>query len=278
MDEPDTIGELGEPGGPAGPAVVIPPQTAPAAAPPPEQADMLALMGMVFGICGFCMGVIPLAVFPSLVGFIISVVCLTKKRPGRGMALSGAVFGGMGLLAATAMLVLIGSWVIMLRSEMAAMMDEEDWSLWEGAPAPEFTVTDVDGQAFTLGEMRGRPVVVDRFATWCAPCDKLSKHLDRLVKENPGIVVLSISDEPEEMVRKHAEKKKTAYRTASAEDLPDPFGDVSAYPTLFFMDPDGVITAVVSGYMDYDTLKEKALEKHGEAEKEEGGDKTVEEG
>lgn len=278
MDEPETNVEHGEHAGNAGSAAVIPPLAAPAAAPPPEQADMLAIMGMVFGICGFCMSIIPLAAFPSLMGFVLSVVCLAKKRPGRGMAVSGAIFGGMGLLAATVMLVLVVSWVMMLQSEMAAMMDEEDWSLWVGTPAPEFTVTDVDGQAFALGEMRGRPVVVDCFATWCAPCGKLSKHLDRLVKENPDIVVLSISDEPEELVRKHAEKKKTAYRTASAEDLPDPFGDVSAYPTLFFIDPDGVITEVVAGYMDYDTLKEKALARHGEAEKEEGGDKTVEEG
>jgi cytochrome c-type biogenesis protein len=39
-----------------------------------------------------------------------------------------------------------------------------------GAIAPDFTVTDVDGHQVTLASLRGRPVLINFWATWCTPC------------------------------------------------------------------------------------------------------------
>lgn len=39
-----------------------------------------------------------------------------------------------------------------------------------GHPAPDFTVTDVNGKTFKLSALRGTPVVLNFWATWCPPC------------------------------------------------------------------------------------------------------------
>src|SRR5438445_12606230 len=47
-------------------------------------------------------------------------------------------------------------------------------------PAPETRFTDADGKPFSLADFRGKPVVINLWATWCRPCLKEMPSLDRL--------------------------------------------------------------------------------------------------
>jgi len=224
---------------------------------PAARSGGLAIAAMVFGICSFSLAVVPLSLLPALVGLVLSVIVLAGRMPGRGMAATGLAFSLLGILVSVAVMAGAWWWVTTVQE---AMMEGADvvWEEWTGKPAPDFTVTHIEGNAFTLAEMRGKAVVVDCFATWCGPCNKLAKHLDRLAAEAPDTVVIGVSSESADLLKTHARKNGHSYRTASAEELPGPFGMVSAYPTVFFIDPDGVLTEVVTGYVDYDTLREKA--------------------
>lgn len=62
-------------------------------------------------------------------------------------------------------------------------------------PAPDFTFTDAGGRDLTLADRRGRVVLVNLWATWCAPCVREMPSLDRLQAElgGAGFEVVAIS-------------------------------------------------------------------------------------
>ncbi len=67
----------------------------------------------------------------------------------------------------------------------------------------DFTLTDVDGNAWNLRELRGKVVLVNFWATWCPPCRKEMPDLDALYRrfKKRGFVILGISDEDAGKVR-----------------------------------------------------------------------------
>jgi peroxiredoxin len=62
---------------------------------------------------------------------------------------------------------------------------------------PEFTLQDLAGKTWTFGELRGKVVLVNFWATWCPPCRKEMPDLETLYErfQSKGLVVLAISDE-----------------------------------------------------------------------------------
>src|SRR5262245_32963332 len=64
-----------------------------------------------------------------------------------------------------------------------------------GARAPEFTLPDLDGRPVALAELRGRVVVVEVWASWCAPCGTMLPALDALARRYPAseVTVLAVS-------------------------------------------------------------------------------------
>ncbi len=70
-----------------------------------------------------------------------------------------------------------------------------------GAPAPDFTLRDLDGRNVTLSDRLGKDVILLNFwATWCVPCGAEMPHLEKLYQTNKdkGFVIFSIAmDGPE---------------------------------------------------------------------------------
>jgi cytochrome c-type biogenesis protein len=75
-----------------------------------------------------------------------------------------------------------------------------------GKPAPDFNLKDVDGQSVSLAQLRGRPLLVTFWATWCVPCrDELPLIRDEyLAHRNQGFAVVAIDfgDESADTVKK----------------------------------------------------------------------------
>ncbi|MDE3170442.1 MAG: TlpA family protein disulfide reductase, partial [Acidobacteriota bacterium] len=76
-----------------------------------------------------------------------------------------------------------------------------------------FTLTSLDGRAWTLRNLHSSVVLVNFWATWCPPCRKEMPDLDALYKKfrNQGFVVLAISDEQPDTVRSFLAKHKVSY-------------------------------------------------------------------
>ena len=64
----------------------------------------------------------------------------------------------------------------------------------KGKPEPDVTFNDPDGAEVTLAGFRGKPVLVNLWATWCAPCVKELPTLDKLARTNV-IQVVAISQD-----------------------------------------------------------------------------------
>ena len=63
-------------------------------------------------------------------------------------------------------------------------------------PAPDAAFKDPDGEDASLADFRGKPLLVNLWATWCAPCVKELPTLDRLSRSNGGALrVLAISQD-----------------------------------------------------------------------------------
>lgn len=126
-----------------------------------------------------------------------------------------------------------------------------------GHPAPDFTLTMVNGETFTLAELRGKPVVLNFWATWCPPCRAELPELQAAHEHYTGeLVVVGVNQaESPNAVR--------AFAAQAALTFPVPLDDqadvsrryaVRSLPTTFFIDRSGVIRRIQSGPVTEATL------------------------
>ena len=113
-----------------------------------------------------------------------------------------------------------------------------------GAPAPDFRWIDPSGASWTLGGLRGRPVVLNFWATWCVPCREEMPALERAALAHPEVTFLEIDlQEDGAKVRAFFDSLGLAH----LEPLLDMNGSVTrrygvlSLPNTFFVDRDGVI-------------------------------------
>jgi thiol-disulfide isomerase/thioredoxin len=140
-------------------------------------------------------------------------------------------------------------------------------ALEEGDRAPDFQARSVSGDAqVVLHELRGKVVLVDFWASWCAPCNAAMPQLEKLSKEFPAdqFVVLGVNvDKKLEDARRALERRKVSYANASDPTglLPKRFG-LETMPTTYLIDQNGVVRVVHRGYRsgDIDVLR-KHVEK-----------------
>jgi len=113
--------------------------------------------------------------------------------------------------------------------------------------APPFEVTTLDGQRISLDELQGKVVLVDFWATWCAPCREALPHLRNVAKKFQGqpLVVLSISlDSDEQKWKDFVEKNEMTwpqYRDGGFTGSVAKLFNVTAIPHTFTIDSDGVL-------------------------------------
>jgi len=119
-----------------------------------------------------------------------------------------------------------------------------------GEIAPDFTLLSLDGQPFSLEAMRGKPILINFWATWCDPCQEEMPLLESTgAKHDAGLVLIGINQGDKEAdVKEFVEKEKITFSILLDEKtkVGDLYG-VSGYPTSIFIDKNGIIQAIYLG-------------------------------
>ncbi|MCW0411507.1 TlpA family protein disulfide reductase [Xanthomonas sacchari] len=117
-----------------------------------------------------------------------------------------------------------------------------------GDPAPALRLPALDGGHLTLAQFRGRPLLVNVWASWCEPCVREMPELDRLARAQPsdGLQVLGIALDRAEDVRDFLQRVPIGYpialETPGPADASVRLGDTQGLlPYSVLIDADGRI-------------------------------------
>lgn len=140
----------------------------------------------------------------------------------------------------------------------------------QNIPAPEFTLMDVDGNAVSLSEFKGKVVVLDFWATWCGPCKASFPSMHKVMQQHPEVKFLFIAtrEKPEgvrERIKKYIADNKYPFHVLLDKSVPDDpqlFQVLSAYkahgiPTKIVIDAKGIQRFFSVGFTsDYDVINQ----------------------
>ncbi|HZF45034.1 MAG TPA: TlpA disulfide reductase family protein [Sphingomonadaceae bacterium] len=133
-----------------------------------------------------------------------------------------------------------------------------------GESLPDFTTTDPSGKTLSLASLKGQPVLLNLWATWCAPCKAEMPVLDAIAGEHKGklrVVTVSQDMKGAELVTPFFEQAKFAHLEPwldTKSDLSFNSG-ASDLPTTFLYDVSGKEVARVTGAFDWEGEEAKAL-------------------
>jgi thiol-disulfide isomerase/thioredoxin len=126
-----------------------------------------------------------------------------------------------------------------------------------GATAPDFEWMGPDGQTVRLSTYRGRVVIVNFWATWCAPCREEMPALQRVAASEPDVVVLEVD------LMESGDKARSFLDSLGLDRL-QPVLDtdgattrrfgVLTLPSTFFVDRDGIIR-----HLEFTALSEEQI-------------------
>jgi cytochrome c biogenesis protein CcmG/thiol:disulfide interchange protein DsbE len=133
-----------------------------------------------------------------------------------------------------------------------------------GKPAPAFALEDLSGKKVSLNSYKGKAVLINFWATWCAPCKIETPWLIELRNQYAaqGFEVLGISTEGDDLqkddkaglekqksaIAKFVQEMKVSYPVLiNGDSLSKSYGGLDEMPTSFFVDRKGTVVAVQMG-------------------------------
>ena len=132
-----------------------------------------------------------------------------------------------------------------------------------GNSAPDFSLEDLDRRIVSLSSFRGKPVLLNFWATWCPYCRKERAHLDKLYEaySDKNLVVVSVSiDQSLEALKQFIKKKPAQFVILyDGEGRVSSTFHVAGLPTSFLIDRNGIIKRKFTGFREWDSASSKTI-------------------
>jgi thiol-disulfide isomerase/thioredoxin len=122
-----------------------------------------------------------------------------------------------------------------------------------GKQAPAFALTSLDGKKVSLADYKGRPVLVNFWATWCGPCKVEMPWFEEFRKQYAaqGFEILGLADDVDagkDMIAKVANKAGVSYPILLTDGkVQTAYGGLEVLPMSFYVDRNGVIVEQTAG-------------------------------
>jgi peroxiredoxin len=127
--------------------------------------------------------------------------------------------------------------------------------------APDFVLSDLNGKRVNIHSYRGKVVLLNFWATWCAPCQlEMPRFVAWQKQYGPrGLRVIGISmDDDPELARKMYKKLRLNYPVMMGnEKVGELYGGVLGLPVTFLIDSHGVVRAQFQGETDLNAMEEQ---------------------
>ena len=134
------------------------------------------------------------------------------------------------------------------------VVDAPDTAGRVGSKAPDFLWVQPSGETTRLSALKGTPVVLNFWATWCKPCLAEMPRLEQTARDNPGIAFYEIDlDEDGAKVRGFFDSLEISHLVPLIDVgtiVARTYGLGDGVPTTFFIDADGIVRATHLGEMD----------------------------
>ena len=131
-----------------------------------------------------------------------------------------------------------------------------------GKPIPELSLKDTQGKEWNLRELKGRPVLINFWATWCEPCRSEMPSLELAAQrfESDGLVVLAVDfRETDAAVNRFLSQYPISLPVLRDRDgaAARAWG-VRIFPTTVMVDRLGQVRAIVNGEVDWTSATAKS--------------------
>jgi len=122
-----------------------------------------------------------------------------------------------------------------------------------GDSAPDFTITADNGQTVSVPGFKGKLLVLNFWASWCAPCVQEEPSLSQFAQQfaDKGVVVLAVSvDREQRAYSAFLQKYRPQFLTARDNKLHENFGTFM-YPETYFIDANGKVLKKIAEAADF---------------------------